>query len=179
MKKPILIALIIAICLVLVYILSFFAPSKQIFVRIIGGIFPTQGYTMVYSFNGGSAQSAKCTQFSKGLLTEPDAIIISNPQNLELVGNATLRIYLLVTCENAVDRNWKIKVNNYIIYESKGCFGEWNYLDLSFPSSYLHQQNNEVSLECNSTSSGYYYINMGKTSEGNKEFFKTTYTISE
>jgi hypothetical protein len=168
--------LIISACFLLAYALSFFVPFRQIFTPILGGIY-SQEYTMVYSFYGGSAQSAKCTQYSKNSLEEPNAIMLDNPQNLELVGDAKVRVYLLVTCGDAVGRSWRIKVNNYTVYEGKECFDEWSYLDLSFPSSYLHQKNNGVSLECDPTSSGTFYIGLGKMSDGSIEFFKTTYSL--
>jgi hypothetical protein len=177
MKREFLIILVVAVCFMAVYILSFSLPYGNILTTITGGVSPTEGYLAEYNFLGGYAQSIKCTSQSKGILKEPNAILIDTLSNTRLVGDVKLRVYLLVTCGDAVGKKWRVKVNDNIVYESEECFSDWHYVDVQFPSDYLHQQSNEVSLECDPTSSGSFYISMGKKSEGNTEFFKTVYSL--
>jgi hypothetical protein len=159
----------------LVYLLAHYFPVAGIWTRLIGTVLPIREHYLTYSLLGGYAQSMKCTQGSKGILTEPKAIFIND--DAELVGNATLRVYLLITCGDTLDRKWRIKVNDFTIIESSNCFSDWDYVDLSFPSNYLHSQYNSVTLECEPTTSGSFYINLGKASDGITEFFRTTYYV--
>jgi hypothetical protein len=170
--------LILAVCFILVYALSSFSPQgKKSIEKIIGAIYPELEQTMIYSFYGGSAQSAKCTPSTKSTLTEPNAIFIDKPKESKLVGNVTLKVHMMVTCENTEGRKWRLKVNDNTVYESDRCFLGWDDVDVSFPSDYLHDGNNKVSLECDPTSQGSFYIGLGKTSEGDKEFFRTVYYL--
>lgn len=168
--------LLIFACFILAYLLAQLPPVGKVLTRIIATIAQTEDRYMVHNFFGGSAQSTKCTPESKSVLNEPKAIFIDIPENGKLVGNVSLRVYLLVTCEDVLERKWRIKVNDITVTEDSRCFGKWTYIDLSFPASYLNPQYNKVSLECEPTNSGSFYIGLGKTSEGTTEFFRTTYS---